>query len=187
LGTLPVLALSGLLFWFSVSCGAALPLGSVASGSRTDPTSTPVGTPVQGGYTTYSNTFDHYSVKYPSDWFISPATAPGHAVSISNRPLEVRYPGRWKLDIYIVANPKRLSAQQLADRTATDNSYAVLSETSVTIGGETGIERRLSRDGSTVVAFWVTHGGQAIMIGATDHPDLQPFVSKIVASMAFTK
>jgi hypothetical protein len=185
---LPLIALSGLLFLASVSCGAALPLGSAASGTRTSPSPTPVVTPAQTGFTTYSNTFDHYSVTYPADWFILPSFGQGGAVSISNKPFDGNkmYPGAWKLDIVLAANPKSLTARQWADKDKTEHSQTVLSETSITVAGQVGIQRHISQGGFTAFGFWVVHDGHMLLIDATDQPDFQPVVAKIVASMVFT-
>jgi hypothetical protein len=185
---LPLIALSGLLFWASVSCGAALPLGSAASGTRTSPSPAPV----PSGQTVYTDPFDHYSIAYPANWFIHGSSQAGSTTSISNYDLRDWKPGRWKLDIVPRPNPQNLTARQWADQVTASwrpsgCSVTVLSETTVSVGGETGFKRHESECRGSQIGIYIPHGGRMFLIGATDQPDFQPTLALMLASIVFTQ
>jgi hypothetical protein len=186
LRTLPLLALSGLLFLVSGSCGATLPLGSVASGSRTTPPSASPTTSVPGGQTVYVSPFDHYSITYPSNWFISLSPQAGGTTSISNESWEKK-PNRWKLDIGPEPNPQGLTTRHWADRPAPAGCpVKVLSETTVTVGGKVGLMHNASSCMGGWIGIYVPHAGRMFLMFATDQAEFQPTLASILASIRFT-
>lgn len=190
-------ALAGPVLMVLVSCSPAPPSGSAASGTRSGSSPAPVATPALSDYVTYTNTFDHYSVTYPADWFVDPSIGPGSAVSIRNKAYDFSHvvtAGLWKLDIIVEANPNGLTAREWADQSIADNSVRpsgcfakVLAETAVSVGGEAGIERRVSECRGTGIGIYVAHNGRMILMDAFDQSDFQPMLASILASFAFTR
>jgi hypothetical protein len=189
---LALIALSGLLFLASVSCGAVPPVGSVASGTRTSPSSTPLAMPVPSGQTVYTDPFDQYSIAYPANWFIHGASQAGSTTSISNYDLLAWKPGRWKLDIIPRPNPQNLTARQWADRDVASAPQPsgcplTVSDTTVTIGGEMGLQRYESECRGSGIRVLIPHGGRMFLLIATAQPEFQPILSSMLASIVFTK
>jgi hypothetical protein len=183
---LPLFALSGMLFLSSVSCGAAQPVGSVASGTRTSPSPAPV----PSGQTVYADRFDQYTITYPANWFIHGSTQAGSTTSISNYDLLAWKPGRWKLDIIPRPNPQKLTARQWADRDVASapqpsGCSLTVSDTTVTVGGETGLQRHESDCRGTGIRVLVPHGGRMFIMIATDQPEFQPTLASMLASIVF--
>lgn len=192
LRTMVEFALTGLLVMSLVSCGAALPLGSVASGSRTSPSSTPPAAPVPSGQTVYADPFDHYSITYPANWFIHASSQAGGTTSISNYDLLAWKPDRWKLDVIPRPNPQNLTARQWADRETASSrpsgcAVTVLSDTTVMVGGETGFKRHESECRGAGIGIFVPHNGRMFVMGATDQPEFQPTLTSMLASIVFTR
>jgi|ERR1700682_464234 len=184
--TLPLLALTGLLFLASVSCGSTLPLGSVASGSRMTPPSEPPTTPVPSGQAVYVDPFDHYSITYPSNWFISLSPQAGGTTSISNE----RKPNRWKLDITLVPNPQALTTRQWADREAAAGAgcpMKVISETTVTVDGKAGLMRNASTCMGVGIGIYAPHASRMFVMFATAQVEFQPTLASMLASIRFVQ
>jgi hypothetical protein len=144
--------------------------------------------PVPSGQTVYVSPFDQYSISYPSNWFISVPSRAGGATSISNENFGLKKPDRWKLDISPEPNPQGLTARQWADREAAAGcNVKVLSETSVSIGGQAGLMRHQSFCEGTAIGFYVSHAGRMFVMYATDQAEFQAILASMLASISFTQ
>lgn len=163
------------------------------------PAAKPVDTPIAAhGWTSYTDTALHYTLRYPATWVVPYSACPGGALDIYNYdPRDgvggsVFPTGGIKIEVMSQDNPSQLSAQQFFQMTQQNAvggpACPAYTTQAITIGGHDALQTTCPSIPSYGYDDYVPDGAKMLTIatGGVLDAQLSSIFQQMVASMTFT-